>query len=245
MVNKPDLAFITGIVEIFTDLLEIAAPVLSLNEVDNTDWLLTCYQNMPPKTAGDFYIYGSHVKEFIPENFFPVLINAATAFGSGEHATTTGCLTALSNIQKDTFDGPLSILDMGCGSGILAIAAKKKWPKAMVIAVDNDDESVRVTFQNAQINQTNITTIESMGFANPAVSEYAPYHIVLANILAKPLCALAPDFAAHMAVKGMVIVSGLLSRHKAEVTQTYIDHGFRTITEHDIDDWMTLVFEKI
>ncbi|MES2252494.1 MAG: 50S ribosomal protein L11 methyltransferase [Pseudomonadota bacterium] len=242
--NKPDLDFLNGMVESLSDLLGVASPVLTLSIVDNTDWLLTCYQSMPARTVGDFYVYGSHIEEAPPTGLFPVLVNAATAFGSGEHPTTTGCLTALSAIAYDAFGPDLSILDMGCGSGILGIAAKKKWPKATVTAVDNDAESVRVTVQNAHTNETVITAIESMGFANDAVSVHAPYHIVLANILAKPLIALAPDFATHMHCGGIVIVSGLLSRHAEDVTKAYVDAGFAPVCSHNLDDWMTLVFKK-
>jgi ribosomal protein L11 methyltransferase len=242
--NKPDLDFLNGMTQSLSDLLGVPAPVLSLSQVDNTDWLLTCYQSMPARIVGDFYVYGSHIEDMPPKGLLPVLVNAATAFGSGEHPTTTGCLTALSAISYDTFPANLSILDMGCGSGILGIAAKKKWPNATVIAVDNDIESVRVASQNAQNNDTVITAIESMGFANDAVAFFAPYHIVLANILAKPVIALAPDFAAHMHQGGIVILSGLLSRHTDDVTKAYIDAGFVSVEAHNLDDWMTLVFRK-
>jgi len=242
--NKPDLDFLTGMVDSLSELLRVPSPILTVCVVDNTDWLLTCYQSMPARTVGDFYVYGSHIQDALPTGLFPVLVNAATAFGSGEHPTTTGCLTALSALAYDAYGPDLSILDMGCGSGILGIAAKKKWPKATVIAVDNDAESVRVTIQNAQTNTTVITAIESMGFANDAVSAYAPYHIVLANILAKPLIALAPDFSAHAHAGGIVIVSGLLSRHADDVAHAYVAAGFVPVGVHNLDDWMTLVFKK-
>jgi ribosomal protein L11 methyltransferase len=242
--NKPDLDFLNGMTQSLSDLLGVPAPALSLSPVDNTDWLLTCYQSMPARIVGDFYVYGSHIEDMPPKGLLPVLVNAATAFGSGEHPTTTGCLTALSAIQNDAFPSKLSVLDMGCGSGILGIAAKKKWPNATVIAVDNDIESVRVASQNARNNNTVITAIESMGFANEAVAFFAPYHIVLANILAKPVIALAPDFAAHMHQGGIVILSGLLSRHTDDVTKAYVDAGFVSTEAHNLDDWMTLVFKK-
>lgn len=246
IVNKPDLNFLNGMIESLMNLLNVPAPTLSLNVVENTDWLLTCYQSMPAQKINDFYIYGSHIKETPPEGYLAVLVNAATAFGSGEHPTTTGCLKALSAISRDTFTPHLSILDMGCGSGILGISAKKKWPNANVIAADNDAESVRVTQQNAKTNHVDITAIESMGFTNNAVTAHAPYHIVLANILAKPLCALAPSFSAHTHKDGIVILSGLLSRHAQEVTDIYIKNGFvpLNIYNQNIDDWMTLVFKK-
>lgn len=242
--NKPELDFLNGTIESFMQLINLPAPELSITMVDNTDWLVACYQSMPARTIGNFYVYGSHITDPSPSHLHPVLVNAATAFGSGEHPTTTGCLTALSSLSDIIFDQKISILDMGCGSGILGIAAKKKWNNSTVIAVDNDVESVRVTAQNAQNNATEITTIESMGFSNPAIAWYGPYHIVLANILAKPLCMLAPDFATHMCKDGIVILSGLLSRHAEDVTHAYLTNGFTPVESHNIDDWMTLVFRR-
>ena len=242
--NKPDLDFLNGMTQSLSELLDVQAPVLSLSVVDNTDWLLTCYQSMPARIVGDFYVYGSHIDDVPPAKHLPILVNAATAFGSGEHPTTTGCLMELSAILLDAFPPDLSVLDMGCGSGILGIAAKKKWVEAIVIAVDNDAESVRVASKNAQMNDTVITAIESMGFENDAVATFAPYHVVLANILAKPVIALAPDFAKHMHKGGIAILSGLLSRHADEVKQAYVDAGFVPVVERNLDDWMTLVFKK-
>ena len=94
------------------------------------------------------------------------------------------------------------------------------------------------------MNDTVITAIESMGFENDAVATFAPYHVVLANILAKPVIALAPDFAKHMHKGGIAILSGLLSRHADEVKQAYVDAGFVPVVERNLDDWMTLVFKK-
>lgn len=242
--NKPEIDFLNGTIESLMQVMNLPIPLVSLNIVDNTDWLIACYQSMPARTIGEFYVYGSHITDERPECLHPVLVNAATAFGSGEHPTTTGCLTALSNLSNDIFNQKVSILDMGCGSGILSIAAKKKWQNSTVIAVDSDAESVRVAIQNAQNNTTEMTTIESMGFSNPAVAWYGPYHIVLANILAKPLCMLAPDFASHMYKDGIIILSGLLSRHAEDVTKTYLSNGFIAVETYNIDDWMTLVFKR-
>lgn len=240
--DKPDLDFIKGMLLSLTTMFNTTDPIVSLSLVDNTDWLSTCYQSLPARTAGDFYIYGSHITEAPPSDMIPVRVDAATAFGSGEHPTTIGCLTALSTLPPMK---SFSILDMGCGSGILSIAAKKRWPEATVIAVDNDPESVRVAAQNAINNNVHLTVIESEGFTNPDVSTYAPYHIVLANILAKPLCALAPHFAAALHPNGIVILSGLLSRHQMDVTEAYQTAGFTAIESHNLDNWMTLVFKKI
>ncbi len=247
--DKPDLAFITGTLHSLTTLLDAADPIVTISLVDNTDWLSTCYQSLPARIAGDFYIYGSHITEAPPSNVIPVRVDAATAFGSGEHSTTIGCLTALSNVAATNTDAlsitsALSILDMGCGSGILGIAAKKRWQQATVVSVDNDPESVRVAAQNALNNTVQLTVIESEGFANPSVATYAPYDIVLANILAKPVCALAPHFAANLRVGGIAILSGLLSRHHEEVAAAYDAAGFIAIDTYTIEDWMTLVFKK-
>ncbi len=247
--DKPDVNFIQGALASLTTLLNTADPTVTLSLVDNTDWLSTCYQSLPARIAGDFYIYGSHITDTPPSMVIPVRVDAATAFGSGEHSTTIGCLTALSNIAETNTDGlsitdTLSILDMGCGSGILSIAAKKRWQNATVVSVDSDPESVRVATQNALNNAVQLTVIESEGFANPTVTSYAPYDIVLANILAKPVRALAPHFAATMRVGGIAILSGLLSRHHEEVAAAYNAAGFIAVNTYTIEDWMTLIYKK-
>lgn len=241
--TKPDLDFIRNAVSCLYELAHINTVVnIDMKIVDDTDWLLACYSAMPAQKYGDFYIYGSHIKDPCPDNLLPVLVDAATAFGSGEHPTTAGCLTVLSKIAKNhQFN---SILDMGCGSGILGIAAKKKMPEAKVVLADFDPESVRVSKQNAIVNNVDVVCFESLGFDNLEVSESGPFDLVLANILAKPLCELSESFAKNTLSGSYIILSGLLTRHGDMIKEYYQRTGFTFIESIVINDWLTMVFKK-
>jgi ribosomal protein L11 methyltransferase len=134
---------------------------------------------------------------------------------------------------------------MGCGSGILGLAIKKKWPLSHVISADCDPESVRVTLHNAELNGiSDIFCYVSEGFGNQATHQYAPYDVIVANILAKPLCALAPEFAHYSQYGSHIIVSGLLNRHVPLVKETFELHHLILVNSLNRDDWMTLVFKN-
>jgi ribosomal protein L11 methyltransferase len=197
---------------------------------------------MPAQQYGCFYVYGSHITDPAPSDMIPVLVDAATAFGSGEHPTTAGCLTMLAKLSegKDF----KRVLDMGCGSGILGIAAKKRCTGADVTMIDNDPESIRVSNHNAARNSVDVSCYVSEGFADGAVQDLAGFDLILANILAKPVCALAPDFALKTTPGGFVVVSGLLSRHTDMVCEHYVAAGFSMYEQKNINDWMSLVFQK-
>lgn len=225
-------------------LLEIPVPVFTIEEVDNADWLSVCYQQLEPRQLGRYYVYGSHNSDPTDSNLIPLKIDAATAFGSGEHPTTSGCLLALDGLAKDHQFSKM--LDMGCGSGILAIAMAKTWPHAMVLGVDNDPESVRVTQQNAILNtcESNLEVLVSEGFGDSKVGNAGPFEVVTANILAKPLCLMAPDIKACLTSGGWVILSGLLDRQKPQVLEAYETIGFTLVKTYPIEDWATLVLKR-
>jgi ribosomal protein L11 methyltransferase len=230
--------------ETLAALLEIPVPVFTIEEVDNADWLSVCYQQLEPRQLGRYYVYGSHNPDPTDPNLISLKIDAATAFGSGEHPTTSGCLLALDGLAKDYQFS--KTLDMGCGSGILAIAMAKTWPRAKVLGVDNDPESVRVTQQNAVLNscESNLEALVSEGFADSKVNSSGPFEVVTANILAKPLCLMAPDIKACLVSGGWVILSGLLDRQKPEVLEAYETIGFALIKTYPIEDWVTLLLRK-
>ncbi|NBT85730.1 MAG: 50S ribosomal protein L11 methyltransferase [Alphaproteobacteria bacterium] len=225
-------------------LLEIPVPVFTIEEVDNADWLSVCYQQLEPRQLGRYYVYGSHNPDPADDNLIPLRIDAATAFGSGEHPTTSGCLLALDGLANDHQFSKM--LDMGCGSGILAIAMAKTWPHAKVLGVDNDPESVRVTQQNAILNSCgrNLEALMSEGFADLRVYNAGPFEVVTANILAKPLCMMAPDVKDCLVPGGLVILSGLLDRQKSQVLEAYEVIGFTLVKTYPIEDWATLVLKR-
>jgi len=229
--------------EILSALLGVPVPTLTLDPVDNTDWLSVCYQHLAPRQLGRYYVFGSHNPAPSDPDLIPLKIDAATAFGSGDHPTTSGCLLALDGLtEKNNFK---AALDMGCGSGILAIAMAKTWPQGHVMAADNDPESVRVTKQNALLNECQtITALVSEGFQSPQITQAGPFDLITANILAKPLCLMAPDMKQCLKSGGFVILSGLLNRQSPDVLKAYEAEGFVLIKTYPIEDWVTLLLQK-
>ena len=230
---------------------EIAARALSQQEqadiqlefVPEHDWLAENRKSFPPLTIGCFWIYGSLVTAPAPKTLLPILIDAAQAFGSGTHPTTEGCLRVLSDIRQQKHR-PQKILDMGCGSAILAIAASHLFPGAGVMAADNDAVSVRTAAENRRLNNISprqMKTVLSAGFSNPVVSKNRAYDVILANILARPLRLMAADLTRHLAANGQLVLSGLLTSQVTWVMQAYLARGMRLKRHIIIGDWSCLV----
>lgn len=211
---------------------------LAITDVEEEDWAQKTAASFKPLSAGVFFVHANN--EPVPEDQIGIHIRAATAFGSGEHATTQGCLRGISLSQGKNL---VRCLDMGCGSGILAIAMKKLFPDAEVIAVDNDPESVRVTRENAQLNSVELEVMESEGFADGRISAKGPYAMVTANILAKPLCLMAQDIQRVTQSGSVVILAGLLESQAPEVLESY-SAGF-TLEERFIKEgWAILILRR-
>lgn len=217
----------------------------TVEELEDRDWLAESYNALPPFSVGPFFIYGSHYDGAAPEGSIPLLIEAATAFGSGMHGTTSRCLLALVHL-KDAGYTPRHILDMGCGSGILAIGAAKLWPDVPVAAADNDPECVRVTERHMAINNAGrIHAYVSEGYdPHSPVWNNAPYDLIIANILAAPLIEMAAEQARALAEGGYIILSGTLREQAADVTAAYEAQACKKIAEFPGDEWMTLLLQK-
>jgi ribosomal protein L11 methyltransferase len=217
---------------------------LAAEKLPEVDWLRHVHENFPPITAGRFFIYGSHYEGALPGNLLALQIDAATAFGSGEHETTKSCLLAFETLlETHAFK---NTLDMGCGSGILGIAAAKLCPDIRVTAVDIDPESIIVTGRHADMNGVGdmVETQIGDGYAAPIVAQNGPYDLIFANILAGPLVEMAPDLASHLAPGGICILSGLLLRQKEQVTTAHTSQGLTRLFANDIGDWSALVLQK-
>ena len=224
--------------------LNIPTPSLIIEELPETDWLEATWRNFPPRQIGRYYVYGSHTDPKPPEGSVTLEINAATAFGSGEHETTTTCLLTLDDLAKQghTFQKPI---DMGCGSGILGIAIAKTW-NIPVVAADNDPESVRVATNNAILNHCEalFSAYLSEGFENLDVQAQGLYDLIVANILATPLIEMAPSLSRALAPKGLVILSGLLSRHRDDIVRAYGAEGLHLVSHRTLNDWEALLLRK-
>ena len=229
------------------DALKIITDIEGKFEVEETpdiDWLAHSYQKFPAFDVGPFFIYGSHYEGEIDPAKFGLQIDAATAFGSGEHGTTEGCLKAMVWLEEQGLC-PWHVLDMGTGSGILAIAAWKMW-KTPVLAVDNDEEAVRVTEHHRILNKIpdgkmNILTAVGDGFAAEIVQQRKPYELVIANILAGPLKEMAGDLVSVLDEGGRVILSGILDEQADSVREAYEAQGLRAAQQFQIDGWTTFV----
>ena len=177
----------------------IVLPEYEIEFLQSDDWLTENVIKFAPVETKDFVVYGIHEKEVDTKGKIGVKVYAATAFGS-EHQTTKSCLDAIADID-DLLPDIKNVLDVGTGSGVLAIAAAKLWKKAKIVAVDIDDESVIVAKQNAVDNEVGkqITVTYSNGYSSEIVKKNAPYDVIFANILARPLIAMASDMAKRVA----------------------------------------------
>ena len=228
--------------------LKVKSSDLKIDPVADTNWLEQSYRQFPPFKIADFFIYGSHYKEKIPAKTLPLQIDAATAFGSGEHGTTKGCLEMLARM-KEMGIKPKNILDMGTGSGILAIGAYRLWKKP-VLAVDNDPESVRVTQRHRSMNkipagEAGISAACGDGYKTRKVKQLKPFDLVIANILAGPLIEMAPELEAVLKAKGYVILSGLLRDQEKAVLDAHKKLGLKKIARIVHEDWCALLLQKI
>ena len=213
---------------------------LTIAPLATTNWLARVAESFTPRRIGRFWIHGSHVRAAPPAGAVPIQLDAGLAFGSGEHESTQGCLLAVDDLaRRRRFR---RVLDVGCGSGILAIAAARCWP-ATVLAVDNDPDAVAVAGANARKNGVGhrIRTAQSDGYRSREVRAGAPYDLILANILADPLCEMARDLARHLAPGGSAIVAGLFDRQAPRVIEVHRAAGLRLRARRDLNIWTTLV----
>ncbi|WEK05457.1 MAG: 50S ribosomal protein L11 methyltransferase [Candidatus Devosia phytovorans] len=204
------------------------------------NWVAKSLEGLAPVIAGGFYVYGSHEDGPVPGGLTAMKIDAAQAFGTGHHETTTGCLEAINITLKRK--KPRHMIDVGTGTGVLAIALAKRTNRT-VIASDIDPISVTTTVDNAAQNGVgkHIVALEATGVTHPAIKQNAPYDLIVANILAGPLMALAPDIG-RIADKGAtVILSGILQHQARGVINAYARQGMILSQKLQRKDWTTLI----
>ncbi len=220
-----------------------AAAALSFQTIEAKDWVKASLEGLVPVAAGRFVVHGQHDRERIAINKLGIEIEAALAFGTGHHGTTRGCLLLLDDVLKRR---RLShVLDLGSGTGVLAIAAAKALRKP-VLASDIDPQAVIVARDNAKLNDVGplIDAVCAIGFAAPALRTRAPFDLILANILANPLRQMAPTMVRHLAPSGLVILSGLLPAHTRGVVASYRAVGLRLIRRLQVDGWCSLLMQR-
>ncbi|GAN85782.1 50S ribosomal protein L11 methyltransferase [Komagataeibacter intermedius] len=216
---------------------------LERSHTESEGWLARTYESFPEQLAGKrFAIRGTHLERTTSPQRITITLDAGVAFGSGEHGSTRGCLRALEMVACRR---PQRILDLGCGSGILAMAAAALLHKR-VLATDIDPWSVRVTRRNAAMNGlSNLVDCHlGNGWATPAIRHHAPYDLVFANILARPLCSMAADLARNLLPGGTAILAGLLNTQVRMVLAAHRRHGLILERHLREGDWGTLILRK-
>ncbi len=219
------------------------APPLQLEDVPDLNWVAISQAALPPVIAGRFVVHGTHDRGRIPYGPRAILIDAGEAFGTAHHGTTLGCLLAIDQLARAGGIG--RVLDLGCGSGVLAIAAARAMPRAQVMATDNDPIAVEVARANADANSASrIVTACAMGLQHPWLRQAAPFDLIIANILAGPLRMLAGSVARAVRPGGYVVLSGILNPEAPAVIAAYVAHGFQVLKRRQIGDWTTLSLRR-
>ena len=207
----------------------------------DADWLAMALSGLPPVRAGRFFVYGAHDRGLAPASTVNLRIEAGAAFGTGHHGTTVGCLLAFHDLLKARAFG--RVLDVGCGTGVLAIAAARTG-SSVAVGTDIDAVSVRIANENAKLNAAGARFVHAAGLAHDSVRRDGPYDLVFANILAPPLVALAQSIKQALKPGGLTILSGLLRTQERRVTAAYASKGFRVVRRIHRDAWATLVLRR-
>jgi ribosomal protein L11 methyltransferase len=217
-----------------------------VEQLGEADWVTMSQAGLQPIHAGSFYVHTPTYRGSVPEGATAFEIDASLAFGTGQHATTSGCLAALDALERSGARFG-NVADIGTGTGILAFAALALWPQAKCIATDIDSQAINVARENAAINGVTLGHGEGElllavadGMHSPLLSARSPFDLIIANILAAPLVELAPDFAHALAPEGTVIVAGLLETQADAVTGAYEALGLK-VRDRGSGEWPLLV----
>lgn len=239
--EAPDAAELTSSLR---DILGVDIPSAQLADVPALNWVALSQAALPPVLAGRFTVHGSHDRDRVPGGPYSILVDAGEAFGTAHHATTYGCLLALDRLTRRAHFA--NVLDLGCGSGVLAIAIARANPHARIIATDLDRQSVAVAAQNMRLNGVagRITTLCADGFAAPELRRAKPFDLIIANILAGPLIELSKPIAQALGAGGVVVLSGLLTHQAPSVLAAYNAKGLSCASHDRINGWSTLVLQK-
>jgi ribosomal protein L11 methyltransferase len=218
-----------------------AGNALTFARIEAQDWVGASLAGLKPVAAGRFVVHGAHDRIRIPVNKIGIEIEAALAFGTGHHGTTRSCLLAIDRLCKSRARSARRILDLGTGSGVLAIAAARALHRR-VIATDIDPAAARVAWDNARLNAAMVEVVTADGLAAPAIRAYAPFDLVFANILLKPLQRLASPLAQIVARGGHVVLSGLLTAQANAALAAY--RALSLERRIEFDGWTTLILRR-
>lgn len=212
-----------------------------VSEIPETDWVAHVKRELPPVNAGRFCVLGSHDADVVSDSKINLIIDAAMAFGTGHHATTKGCLCALEKIIVDGIE-PKSIIDIGTGTAVLAMAAAKVWDQE-IIATDIDKVAIETAKANVEFNQLQgkVKCIQAKGFDNHFIQQRAKYDLIMANILKGPLISLASEMTTLSKKNSTyAILSGILSSQVDILVAEYAQRGWICEDKITIGDWTTI-----
>ena len=241
--ERPDRAALEPRLALAAAAAGIAPPAWALARIPDKDWLAENRRQFPPVSVGRFFIHGAHFEGRLPAGRIGLALDAGLAFGSGSHESTQGCLLAIDRLaRRRRFRTPL---DLGCGSGILALAMTRRW-RTWIVAADIDPVAVAVARANARRNGVArlVRPVVSDGLRARALRKAAPYDLIVANVLARPLARLAPQMARVRAPCGVVVLSGILAEQAAGVVAAYRAEGLAVRRRIRLGPWSTLVLGK-
>lgn len=246
-VGPPSADFLDSVLE-EADL--IAWPHV-LEAIENKDWVAETQRFLDPVSAGRFYVHGSHDPDSTTDDVVNLTVDAGQAFGTGRHETTWGCLSLLDGLEDLS---PKSVLDLGTGSGLLAMAAQRLWPDSRILATDIDPVAIDVTRENLKLNacplrpigedKAGIAALTADGTSDSAFRIEGPFDIIIANILAGPLISLAPSLAPLTKINGQILLSGLLQEQETEVVAAYEAVGFKREAHVHRSEWSALLMKR-
>jgi ribosomal protein L11 methyltransferase len=212
--------------------------------VPDANWVAISQAALPPILAGRFIVHGSHDRARVGVRPLAIEIEAGEAFGTGHNATTSGCLEAIDSLTRRRRFA--RVLDLGCGTGVLAIATARALPHARIVASDNDPIATGIAKDNVRLNRVaaRVRVVTAAGFAHQLLRRPRSFDLVVANILPRPLIALAPAMRAALHQGGVAVLSGLLNHQAHEVRARYHAFGFHLLSARRHAGWTVLVLQR-
>lgn len=243
-IEQPEGAALVGAMALAARLTGVEEPEIRCTPLQGVDWVSENQKSFQPIAAGRFFVHPTHSDETVPTGATALAIDAGPAFGTGAHGSTLGCLLALDWLARQG-RRPRRILDLGCGSGILAIAAARRWRRG-VLAADIDPAAVRTACANAALNGVAplVRTLRSNGLQNHELWRRGPYDLVLANILAGPLVDMARDITRRLAPGGTVVLAGFLVDQERTVRAAYPRRDYHLERKEVSNGWTTFVLTR-
>lgn len=242
--ERPDAALVARITALFSSATDI-----ELAPLPDADWTTMSQRNLEPVRAGRFLVHTMAHANARRVGDIALTIEAGLAFGTGQHATTHGCLQAIDRLAKQRQFR--NIADLGTGTGVLALAAARRWRKAATIATDIDPVSIAVTSANLRDNHVAqgraggmVELAVAPGMAHHRLGARAPYDLIIANILAAPLVEISRDVSRALAPGGILVLAGLLQSQALRVRAAYRKHGIVPLRQHRRGEWPHLVLTR-